>query len=230
MQAIDQIINSAAKQLYMSGGQVQGADRVPRPQRRRGARRRAAQPGLFGLVQPRPRPLRHRALSAPPTPRACSRPRSARNNPVVFLENEILYGSTGLVPKVDDFVLPIGKARIARPGQGRDHRLVLDGHALRHPGDREAGRRRRRRRTDRPAHAAPDGQRHRHRVGQEDRPPGDGRRGLAAGRHRRRARRPRHGARPSTISMRPSPASPARTCRCPTPPTSKSWRCRTSTK
>jgi pyruvate dehydrogenase E1 component beta subunit len=38
-------------------------------------------------------------------------------NPVVFLENEILYGSTGLVPKVDDFVLPIGKARIARKGK-----------------------------------------------------------------------------------------------------------------
>src|SRR5690606_5527130 len=37
-------------------------------------------------------------------------------NPVIFLENEILYGSTGLVPKVDDFVLPIGKARIARQG------------------------------------------------------------------------------------------------------------------
>ena len=62
MQAIDQIINSAAKQLYMSGGQVHGADRLPRPQRRRVARRRPAQPGLFGLVQPRARPHRHRAL------------------------------------------------------------------------------------------------------------------------------------------------------------------------
>ncbi len=41
---------------------------------------------------------------------------------VVFLENEILYGSTGLVPKVDDFVLPIGKARIAR--QGKDVTIV----------------------------------------------------------------------------------------------------------
>jgi len=37
-------------------------------------------------------------------------------NPVIFLENEILYGSTGLVPKMDDFLLPIGKARIARKG------------------------------------------------------------------------------------------------------------------
>src|SRR5690606_38266405 len=44
------------------------------------------------------------------------------DNPVVFLENEILYGATGLVPKVDDYVLPIGKARIAR--QGKDVTLV----------------------------------------------------------------------------------------------------------
>jgi pyruvate/2-oxoglutarate/acetoin dehydrogenase E1 component len=52
MQAIDQIINSAAKTLYMSGGQMGCADRVPRAERRGGPRRRAAQPGLFGLVQP----------------------------------------------------------------------------------------------------------------------------------------------------------------------------------
>ena len=50
MQAIDQIINSAAKTLYMSGGQLGAPDRVPRPERRRGPRRRAAQPGLFRLV------------------------------------------------------------------------------------------------------------------------------------------------------------------------------------
>jgi pyruvate dehydrogenase E1 component beta subunit len=38
-------------------------------------------------------------------------------NPIVFLENELLYGTTGEVPKMDDFVLPIGKARIAREGK-----------------------------------------------------------------------------------------------------------------
>ena len=43
-------------------------------------------------------------------------------NPVIFLENEILYGQTVPVPKLDDFVLPIGKARIARAGQRRHHR------------------------------------------------------------------------------------------------------------
>ena len=50
MQAIDQIINSAAKTLYMSGGADGRADRLPRPERRRGARRRPAQPGLLRLV------------------------------------------------------------------------------------------------------------------------------------------------------------------------------------
>ena len=37
-------------------------------------------------------------------------------NPVMFLENEILYGKTGDVPELDDYLVPIGKARIARPG------------------------------------------------------------------------------------------------------------------
>ena len=50
MQAMDQIINSAAKTRYMSGGQMGSLDRVPRPERRGRARRRPAQPGLFGLV------------------------------------------------------------------------------------------------------------------------------------------------------------------------------------
>jgi pyruvate dehydrogenase E1 component beta subunit len=50
-------------------------------------------------------------------------------NPVIFLENEILYGHTGEVPKLDDYVVPIGKARIARAGQGRHHRLLLHRHA-----------------------------------------------------------------------------------------------------
>ncbi|ODT72591.1 MAG: pyruvate dehydrogenase complex E1 component subunit beta [Pelagibacterium sp. SCN 63-23] len=115
MQAIDQIINSAAKQLYMSGGQVTA------PMVFRGpngvASRVAAQhsqdysawyshvPGLT-VVAP------YSAADAKGLLKAAIR----SPNPVVFLENEILYGSTGLVPKIDDFVLPIGKARIARKG------------------------------------------------------------------------------------------------------------------
>ncbi|KAG4071111.1 hypothetical protein HA402_005558 [Bradysia odoriphaga] len=115
MQAIDQIINSAAKQLYMSGGQVTA------PMVFRGpngvASRVAAQhsqdysawyshvPGLT-VIAP------YSAADAKGLLKAAIR----SPNPVVFLENEILYGSTGLVPKVDDYVLPIGKARIARKG------------------------------------------------------------------------------------------------------------------
>ncbi len=116
MQAIDQIINSAAKQLYMSGGQVtrpssSAAPTAPRP---------ALAPSTARTIRPGTATCRASTSSppsAPPTPRACSRPPSARTTPIVFLENEILYGSTGLVPKVDDYVLPIGKARIARPGK-----------------------------------------------------------------------------------------------------------------
>lgn len=116
MQAIDQIINSAAKQLYMSGGQVTAPIVFRGPNG--AAARVGAQhsqdysawyshvPGLY-VVAP------FSAADAKGLLKAAIR----SNTPVVFLENEILYGSTGLVPKVDDFVLPIGKARIAREGK-----------------------------------------------------------------------------------------------------------------
>lgn len=115
MQAIDQIINSAAKQLYMSGGQVKAPMVFRGPNG--AAARVAAQhsqdysawyshvPGLT-VIAP------YSAADAKGLLKAAIR----SPNPVVFLENEILYGSTGLVPKMDDFVLPIGKARIARKG------------------------------------------------------------------------------------------------------------------
>ncbi|MBB4050536.1 pyruvate dehydrogenase E1 component beta subunit [Devosia subaequoris] len=115
MQAIDQIINSAAKQLYMSGGQVKA------PMVFRGPNGAAARVGaqhsqdysawyshVPGLTVIAP----YSAADAKGLLKAAIR----SPNPVVFLENEVLYGSTGLVPQVDDFVLPIGKARIARKG------------------------------------------------------------------------------------------------------------------
>jgi pyruvate dehydrogenase E1 component beta subunit len=116
MQAIDQIINSAAKQLYMSGGQV-SAPIVFRGPNGAAARVGAQHsqdysawyshvPGLH-VVAP------FSAADAKGLLKAAIR----SNTPIVFLENEILYGSTGLVPKVDDYVLPIGKARIARKGK-----------------------------------------------------------------------------------------------------------------
>src|SRR3954471_23830528 len=116
MQAIDQIINSAAKQLYMSGGQVHApivfrgpngvASRVGAQHSQDYSAWYSHVPGLY-VVAP------YSAADAKGLLKASIR----SNNPIVFLENEILYGSTGLVPKVDDYVLPIGKARIARPGK-----------------------------------------------------------------------------------------------------------------
>ncbi len=115
MQAIDQIINSAAKQLYMSGGQVTApmvfrgpngvASRVGAQHSQDYSAWYSHVPGLT-VIAP------YSAADAKGLLKAAIR----SPNPVVFLENEILYGSTGLVPKVDDFVLPIGKARIARKG------------------------------------------------------------------------------------------------------------------
>jgi pyruvate dehydrogenase E1 component beta subunit len=115
MQAIDQIINSAAKTRYMSGGQI-GASIVFRGPNG-AASRVAAQhsqdysswyshiPGLK-VIAP------YTAADAKGLLKAAIRD----PNPVIFLENEILYGQSFPVPKLDDFVLPIGKARIARAG------------------------------------------------------------------------------------------------------------------
>ncbi len=115
MQAIDHIINSAAKTLYMSGGQM-GCPIVFRGPNGAAARVGAQHsqdytawysqvPGLL-VVSPSTAADAKGLLKA-----------AIRNpNPVVFLENEILYGQTGPVPKLDDFVVPIGKARIAREG------------------------------------------------------------------------------------------------------------------
>jgi pyruvate dehydrogenase E1 component beta subunit len=116
MQAIDHIINSAAKTHYMSGGQITcpivfrgpngAAARVAAQHSQDYAAWYAAIPGLT-VVQP------YSAADAKGLLKAAIRDL----NPVVFLENEILYGQSFQVPKLDDFVLPIGKARIARPGK-----------------------------------------------------------------------------------------------------------------
>ncbi len=116
MQAIDQIINSAAKTLYMSGGQM-GAPIVFRGPNGAAARVAAQHsqdyaawyshiPGLK-VVQP------YTAADAKGLLKAAIRD----PNPVIFLENEILYGQSFEVPKLDDFVLPIGKARVHKTGK-----------------------------------------------------------------------------------------------------------------
>jgi pyruvate dehydrogenase E1 component beta subunit len=115
MQAIDQIINSAAKTLYMSGGQM-GCPIVFRGPNGAAARVAAQHsqdysswyshvPGLK-VIAP------YTAADAKGLLKAAIRD----DNPVIFLENEILYGTSHPVPKLDDFVLPIGKAKIARIG------------------------------------------------------------------------------------------------------------------
>ncbi|MBD8662855.1 pyruvate dehydrogenase complex E1 component subunit beta [Rhizobium sp. CFBP 8752] len=116
MQAIDHIINSAAKTLYMSGGQM-GAPIVFRGPNGAAARVGAQHsqdyaawysqiPGLK-VVMP------YTAADAKGLLKAAIRD----PNPVIFLENEILYGQQFEVPKLDDFVLPIGKARIHKTGK-----------------------------------------------------------------------------------------------------------------
>jgi pyruvate dehydrogenase E1 component beta subunit len=115
MQAIDQIINSAAKTLYMSGGQM-GASIVFRGPNGAAARVAAQHSQDFsawyshipGLIVIAP----YTAADAKGLLKAAIR----NPNPVIFLENEILYGHSFPVPKLDDFVLPIGKAKVVRPG------------------------------------------------------------------------------------------------------------------
>jgi pyruvate dehydrogenase E1 component beta subunit len=115
MQAIDQIINSAAKTLYMSGGQM-GCPIVFRGPNGAAARVGAQHsqdyaawysqiPGLKVVSPYTAADFKGLLKSAIRDP-----------NPVIFLENEILYGQTFEVPKLDDFTVPIGKARIHRAG------------------------------------------------------------------------------------------------------------------
>ncbi len=115
MQAIDHIINSAAKTLYMSGGQM-GAPMVFRGPNGAAARVAAQHsqdyaawymqiPGLK-VVMP------YSAADAKGLMKTAIRD----NNPVIFLENEILYGKSFDVPKLEDYTVPFGKAKIWRKG------------------------------------------------------------------------------------------------------------------
>jgi pyruvate dehydrogenase E1 component beta subunit len=129
MQAIDQIVNSAAKTLYMSGGQMGcpivfrgpngAAARVAAQHSQDYAAWYAHVPGLK-VVQP------YSAADAKGLLKSAIRDA----NPVIFLENEILYGRTFDVPDVPDWTVPIGKARIWR--EGRDVTLVSFGIGMAH--------------------------------------------------------------------------------------------------
>ena len=115
MQAIDHLINSAAKTLYMSGGQM-GCPIVFRGPNGAAARVGAQHshdyaawysnvPGLKVVMPYSASDAKGLLKSAIRDP-----------NPVIFLENEIMYGKSFDVPKGDDFLIPIGKAKVVRPG------------------------------------------------------------------------------------------------------------------
>lgn len=115
MQAIDHIINSAAKTRYMSGGLVQcpivfrgpngAASRVGAQHSQNYASWYANVPGLKVIAPYDAADCKGLLKAAIQDP-----------NPVVFLENELMYGESFEVPKLDDYTLPIGKARIFREG------------------------------------------------------------------------------------------------------------------
>jgi pyruvate dehydrogenase E1 component beta subunit len=115
MQAIDHIINSAAKTNYMSGGQMRcpivfrgpngAAARVAAQHSQNYAPWYASVPGLI-VIAP------YSAADAKGLLKSAIR----SSDPVVFLENELLYGQSFDVPKLDDYTLPIGKARVVREG------------------------------------------------------------------------------------------------------------------
>jgi len=117
MQAMDQLINSAAKTLYMSGGQLSCSIVFRGPNG--SAARVAAQhsqdfsawyshiPGLTVIAPYSAADAKGLLKSAIRYP-----------NPVIFLENEILYGQSFPVPKLDDLLVPIGKAKVVRAGEG----------------------------------------------------------------------------------------------------------------
>ncbi|WP_226621668.1 pyruvate dehydrogenase complex E1 component subunit beta [Alloyangia pacifica] len=124
MQAIDQIINSAAKTLYMSGGQM-GAPMVFRGPNgaaaRVGAQHSQDYAAWYAMVPGLKVAMPYSASDAKGLLKSAIRD----PNPVIFLENEILYGRSFDVPVMDDFTVPFGKARIWR--EGTDVTLVSFG-------------------------------------------------------------------------------------------------------
>ncbi|MGB3445928.1 MAG: pyruvate dehydrogenase complex E1 component subunit beta [Xanthobacteraceae bacterium] len=116
MQAIDQIINSAAKTLYMSGGQM-GCSIVFRGPNGAAARVAAQHSQDYSAWYSQIPGLKVIAPYSAADYKGLLKAAIRDPNPVIFLENEILYGHTGEVPKLEDFIVPIGKAKIARAGQ-----------------------------------------------------------------------------------------------------------------
>ncbi len=139
MQAIDQIVNSAAKTLYMSGGQM-GAPMVFRGPNgaaaRVGAQHSQDYAAWYAMVPGLKVAMPYSAADAKGLLKSAIRD----PNPVIFLENEILYGRSFDVPVLEDFTIPFGKARIWR--EGSDVTIVSFGIGMAHAleaADRLAG-------------------------------------------------------------------------------------------
>ncbi len=115
MQAIDQIINSAAKTLYMSGGQM-GSPIVFRGPNGAAARVGAQHSQCYASWYAHCPGLKVVAPWSAADAKGLLRAAIRDPNPVIFLENEILYGHTFDCPVSEDFVLPIGKAKVEREG------------------------------------------------------------------------------------------------------------------
>jgi pyruvate dehydrogenase E1 component beta subunit len=115
MQAIDQIVNSAAKTLYLSGVQM-GSPIVFRGPNGAAARVAAQHSQCYSAWYAHVPGLKVVAPSNPADAKGLLKSAIRDPNPVLVLENEVLYGVSGPVPKVDDWLVPIGKARIARAG------------------------------------------------------------------------------------------------------------------
>jgi pyruvate dehydrogenase E1 component beta subunit len=115
MQAIDQIINSAAKTLYMSGGQM-GCSIVFRGPNGAAARVAAQHSQDYSSWYAQIPGLKVIAPFSAADYKGLLKAAIRDPNPVIFLENEMLYGHSGQVPKLDDYVIPIGKARVVRSG------------------------------------------------------------------------------------------------------------------
>ena len=193
MQAMDQLINSAAKTQYMSGGQVKVSIvfRGPNgPASRVAAQHSQDYSSWYSHIPG----LKVIAPSTAADAKGLLKAAIRDPNPVMFLENEILYGHSSPVPKLDDYVLPIGRARVVRSGNdvtivawsmGMTYALKAAEELAKDNIDAEVIDLR----TLKPMDT-----RHHHRVGEKDRPPGHRRRRLEAIRRRRRDRRARDGA------------------------------------
>lgn len=129
MQAIDQIINSAAKTRYMSGGQMSAPMVFRGPNgaaARVGAQHSQDYAAWYSQIPGLKVVMPYTAADAKGLLKAAIRD----DNPVIFLENELVYGQHFDVPQLEDFVLPIGKARIHK--KGNDVTVVSFGAGMKH--------------------------------------------------------------------------------------------------